>query len=545
MKLSLVWISVLAMLACRPPVVEPESFYFSSIRVDGVQSGGFYANQVKGKPEVELSFSAPVDPMSAQAQIRLFERATATPVPLTHAFSQNNQVVTVKPTQDLKSLTAYQVVINPDLISQRKTLLNTLHRFQMTTEVDPSDKFPRISDEDLLTLVQKQTFRYFWDFGHPVSGMARERNTSGDVVTSGGTGFGIMAMVVAVERGFVSREAAVERLVKLTDFLQNKAQKYHGAFAHWINGSTGQTVPFSTYDDGGDLVETAFLVQGLLTAREYFQGSTPQEQKLRATIQSIWEGVEWNWYTQGGQDVLYWHWSTNHGWRMNHRIHGWNECLITYFLAAASPTFPISKSVYDKGWAMSGQMRNGKTFEGVTLPLGYDFGGPLFFSHYSFLGLNPKGLKDAYGDYWEQNLRHTQINYLYCVRNPRNYAGYGPSSWGLTASDSPRGYAAHSPTEDLGVITPTAALSAFPYTPKESMAALHHFYYVLGDKLWGEYGFKDAYSLHNLWFADSYLAIDQGPIICMIENYRSGLLWNTFMKAPEVKKAKSVLGFIE
>ncbi len=536
---TLLWIALLSQ-SCTAQPIEPELFYFSSIRVNGQQSGGFYANNIAGKPTVELAFSAPLAKESAPEYIKLFERATAQLVESSLQFSRGDSVVTLQPKQDLKSATAYQVVIYPDLKSKKLTTLQNLHRFGMTTKVDPADKFPRISDDELLTLVQKQTFNYFWDFGHPVSGLARERNTSGDIVTSGGTGFGILAMVVAVERGFISREQAIERLTKMTDFLKNKTKTYHGVFPHWLNGATGETVAFSTYDDGGDLVETSFLMQGLLTARHYFNQSDAKETAVRKTITELWEAVEWDWHTKG-ENVLYWHWSANHGWRMNHKIQGWNECLITYFLAAASPTHPISKDVYDQGWAR--QMKNGKTFEGVTLPLGFDFGGPLFFSHYSFLALSPKGLKDSYADYWTQNRAHTEINYRYCVRNPRNYAGYSANCWGLTASDSHNGYAAHSPTEDLGVIFPTAALSAFPYTPKESMDALHHFYYVLGDKIWGEYGFKDAFNLSNLWFADSYLAIDQGPIICMIENHRTGLLWNTFMSTPEAKKGKQVLGF--
>ena len=257
----------------------------------------------------------------------------------------------------------------------------------------------------------------------------------------------------------------------------------------------------------------------------------------------IWRAVEWSWYTQGNSSKLYWHWSPNYEWKMNMPIVGWNECLITYFLAASSPTYPIDKSVYHACWTNSDHFKNGKNYYGVTLPLGFEYGGPLFFSQYSFLGLNPKGLKDQYADYWQQNLAHTQINYNYCLVNPKNYRGYGKDAWGLTASDSNNGYAAHSPTEDLGVISPTAAISAMPYMPTESMNALRFFYYKMGDKIWKDYGFTDGYNLTNIWFADSFLAIDQGPIISMIENHRTGLLWKHFMAAPEVQAGKTKLGF--
>lgn len=402
-----------------------------------------------------------------------------------------------------------------------------------------------LTDDQLLDLVQKQTFRYFWDFGHPVSGMARERSNRSfdygdEVVTTGGTGFGVMATIVASERKFITRQQAAARTKKIVDFLW-KADMFHGAFPHWLNGETGKVIRFSPKDDGADIVETSFLFQGLLTARQYYTADNAVENDIRNKILWMWEGIEWNWFTQQ-QNVLYWHWSPNNGWSMNHQLKGWNECFITYVLAASSPKFAIDKKVYDEGWANSNTFFNGKKFLGITLPLGFDFGGPLFFSHYSFLGLNPNGLKDQYADYFEQNKSHTLINHAYCVENPKHYKGYGENSWGLTASDSWQGYAAHSPSEDLGVISPTAALSAFPYTPEYSMKALKHFYFDLGGKIWSEYGFVDAFSEEHNWYAKSHLAIDQGPIICMIENYRSGLLWKLFMSSPDVKRGLDKLG---
>ena len=404
-----------------------------------------------------------------------------------------------------------------------------------------------LSDEELLDLVQRQTFRYFWDFGHPVSGMARERsNTSfgyGDeVVTTGGTGFGVMAIIVAADRQWITREQAAERLNKMVDFLL-KANHYHGVFPHWLDGATGKTIPFSRKDDGGDLVETAYLMQGLLCARAYFDGPEDPERRLRQRITWLWDDVEWNWHTAGSNNQLYWHWSPNHGWAMNFELRGWNECLITYILAASSKKYSITPQVYHKCWAQSNHFTNGKEYYGIRLPLGFDYGGPLFFAHYSFLGVDPHGLKDRYADYWEQNRNHTLINYRHCVENPKGFKGYGPDCWGLTASDNFNGYGAHNPGNDLGVISPTAALSSFPYTPEESMRALRHFYEDLGDRIWTGYGFSDAFSATKDWYADSHLAIDQGPIIVMIENYRSGLLWKLFMNIPEIRDGMKKLGF--
>ena len=412
---------------------------------------------------------------------------------------------------------------------------------------DPRQRPRNLTDEQLLDLVQRQTFRYFWDFGHPVSGMARERSNVAydygqEVVTTGGTGFGIMAIIVAADRKWITREQAATRLYKMVRWLE-KADCYHGVFPHWLHGATGKVIKFGAKDDGGDLVETSFLMEGLICARQYFTADTPLERDLRNHIGWMWDNVEWNWHTQGGQNVLYWHWSPNNGWSMNHAIHGWNECLITYVLAAASPRYAIDKAVYDQGWATGPEFKNGKDYYGIKLPLGPDLGGPLFFTHYSFLGLNPHGLSDQHADYWTQNQNHTLINYQYCVANPQKFKGYGPNSWGLTASDSYQGYAAHNPKEDLSVISPTAALSAFPYTPEQSMRALKHFYFDLGDKIWGEYGFVDGFSEEHNWQAKSYLAIDQGPIVGMMENYRSGLLWKLFMSSPDVQRGLDKLGF--
>jgi hypothetical protein len=405
----------------------------------------------------------------------------------------------------------------------------------------------KLTDSVLLDTVQKQTFKYFWDFAHPVSGMARERSNEAygygnEVVTTGGTGFGVMAVIVAADRKWITRDTAAKHLLKMVNFLL-KADSYHGVFPHWMNGATGKTIPFGRKDDGADLVETSYLFEGLLCARQYFTANNKTETELRNKIGWLWNDIEWNWFTQGGQDVLYWHWSPNNDWSMNFPIHGFNECLITYILAESAQRYPVSADVYHKGWAQGNSFKNGKTFYNYTLPLGFDYGGPLFYSQYSFLGLDPHGLKDEYADYWQQNKNHTLINYSYCVDDPKKYNGYSDSCWGLTACDTYDGYGIYSPTNDSGTIAPTAALSAFPYTPEHSMAALKYFYYHLGNKIWGEYGFTDAFCERKNWYARSYLAIDEGPIIVMIENYRTGLLWKLFMSCPEVQGGLKKLGF--
>ena len=403
-----------------------------------------------------------------------------------------------------------------------------------------------MTDEELLDMVQRYTFRYFWDFAHETSGMARERNTSENTVTSGGSGFGLMAIPVGIERGFITRQEGVDRILKVLDFLST-ADRFHGAWSHWINGNTGEVIPFSTYDNGGDIVETSYVAQGLLTIRQYFQGESEDEQQIVQLAADLWEGIEWDWYRRNDSPSIYWHWSPSYDWHMNMKVTGWNEAAIVYLLAIASPTHGVPASLWHTGWAGSPYYENGKSFYGYKLYVGWDYGGPLFFAHYSFLGFDPGDRADRYANYFDQNRNHSLIHQAYCAENPKGFEGYSSECWGLTASDDPDGYMAHEPnsSRDNGTITPTAALSSFPYTPEASMLALKYFYREQGAELWDWMGFKDAFNLERNWYADSYLAIDQGPIILMIENYRSRLLWDLFMANPEIQPMMDAIGFYD
>ncbi|MBR5674633.1 MAG: beta-glucosidase [Muribaculaceae bacterium] len=409
------------------------------------------------------------------------------------------------------------------------------------------------NDDAMLDYIQRVHFNYMWDGAEPTSGLARERihldgqypEHDQDVVTTGGSGFGIAGLVVAMERGFITREQGVERLTRIVDFLE-RADRFHGVWSHWINGPTGKVKPFGQKDNGGDLVESCFLMQGLLCVRQYLNSENETEKSLIDRINALWQGMEFDWYTRGGQDVIYWHWSPEYEWEMNFPLEGYNECLIVYVLAAASPTHTVPAACYHKGWARSGGIKSDAAPYGYPLELKHNgaeqTGGPLFWAHYSWIGLNPKGLKDQYADYWNVVRNHALSNYQYCLDNPKHYTDYGPDCWGLTASYSVDGYSAHSPGNDLGVITPTAALSSFPYTPEQSMAALKGFY-ARGESIWGKYGFYDAFSPASGWTLPRYLAIDQCTIAPMIENYRTGLLWRLFMSCPEVQQGLEKLGF--
>ncbi len=546
-RITILATALLILGACRKEAIKTpagnSSFSLKTLTLDTVHSAPYYG--ISLNPSIQVQFTSPVNRGSAQNDLQL-RSVPGTVISTTQTYEKGDSEVILVPTSPLIPITGYNVYFGSGMKSARgDSITNTPGTIGFITTIDTTDKFPRITDSSLLTLVEAQTFKYFYDFGHPVSGLARERNSSGDLVTTGGSGFGVMAILVGIQRNFITRQQGMARITEMVSFLTDSAKRYHGAFPHWMSGSTGATIPFSPQDDGADLVETSYLMEGLLCARQYFNSNTDSgEIRLRTAINSLWNGVDWNWFRQGSQNTLYWHWSPDFGWSSNQQINGWNEALISYVLAASASPDSIPKMVYDQGWARNGGIRNGNTYFGVQLPLGPALGGPLFFAHYSFLGLNPLGLSDAYANYWDQDTAQAQINYRYCVANPAHFNGYGPDCWGLTASDDNfSGYSAHSPTNDLGVISPTAAIASLPYTPQESLNALHFFYYKLGNKIWGSYGFVDAFDLTQIWFDNQFLAIDQGPQIVMIENYRSHMLWNLLMSCPEVQRGLKQLGF--
>lgn len=439
-------------------------------------------------------------------------------------------------------------------------LLTSCKSKQLTenkTSEKPKSKF---TNNQLMDKVQSDALKYFWDFAEPNSFLGRERyhedniypDNDKHVITTGGSGFGLMTILVGVDRKFIPRQEAVKKLTHIADFLE-KADRFHGAWSHWINGETGKVVPFGKKDNGGDLVETAFLVQGMICVREYFKNGNQEEKALAAKMDKLWKGVEWNWYTKGGQKVLYWHWSPTYGWEMNFPLQGYNECLITYVMAASSPDYSIDYDTYNKGWTRNGTYLSDKEKYGLPMYVKHngaeEYGGPLFWTQYSYLGLDPRSLSDQYiKNYFDLNRNQVLIDYKYCVENPKVWKGYGKNYWGLTAGysrnkDGGVGYDAHFPQNDHGVITPTAALSSMPYTPKESMAFLRFLYEEKAIFI-GQAGPYDATSInYNDWFTPRYLAIDQGTIAPMIENYRSGLLWDLFMNAPDIRAGLKKIGF--
>jgi len=509
------------------------SMKINTITLNGIAMASTPLQNIDPKKiNILVTFTQPLNETSYSSSISF------TGPSLNYTLSADGKTLTASASSKAKGLSRYSFSISSNLTSSEGYTFGG-YSAVFYTGIDSTYQFPQISDDDLLNLIEQKTFRYFWDFGHPQSGMARERNSSGDVVTTGGSGFGIMSMVVAIQRGFISKSDGLGRLDKILGFLET-CDRFHGVWPHWLNGTTGKTVPFSAKDNGGDLVETSYMIQGLLTMRQFLDSTITVEKTQINRINQLFNSVEFDWFTNG-EKTLYWEWSPDYGYNL--KIQGYNETLITYVTAASSKTHSISKDTYTSGYANNGGIRNGRSYFGYVLPLGSDYGGPLFFTHYSFLGLDPRHLVDQYADYWQQNVNQSLINWSYCVANPQKYPGYGTGIWGLTASDNPWGYNAQSPTNDLGVITPTAATSSIVYTPTQSLNAIRTFYYFLGDRLWGDYGFYDAFDIKENWWANSSLAIDQGPIICMIENYRTRLLWNLLMSAPEIQKGLTKLGF--
>ena len=418
-----------------------------------------------------------------------------------------------------------------------------------------------LSDDELLTMVQEACFRYYWDGAHPNAGMAIEITPGDDnLVALGSSGFGIMALMTGVERQFITRAQGVERLQKILRFLQ-KADRFHGVWPHYLDGRTGKTIAyFGPHDDGADLVETAFLMEGLLAARQYFDRDAAAERDIRDTITTLWKEVEWDWFRKTpDSEFLYWHWSPKYGFTISHPLVGWNETMIVYLLAIASPTHPVPASLYHTGWAGQSELAvryrqnwgrttdgdhyvNGHAYYGIPLDVGVGSGGELFFTHFSFMGFDPRAKRDRYTNYFENNRNIARIHHAYAIANPLGRAGYGDASWGRSAGVN-AGSGKPMPAGDNGTITPSAALASFPYTPDESMKALKHFYRDLGDRVWGIYGFRDGFNETENWFEDVYMGLNQAPIVVMIENYRTGLVWKRFMANPEIAPALAAIGF--
>jgi len=546
LKILVQVIVIMSVISCTAePQPTPLSVKLKS--VDGILIKKSVFSGSSNVPVIRITFSDPVNKSTVASGVSFVNKTfTKNDIPVAVKFSYENQdsTIVIQPIAALGYLQPYELKITSSLKSFNGGTISTNYILSVQTGIDPADKRPRISDEALLDSIQKSTFHYFWSYANETSGLLPDRNTaSREYCAIGATGFGIMSLPGAIERNFITREQGLARMQKMVAFLKNKTVQFKGVFPHYVNGTTGKVVSDGQLD-GYDVVETSFLMMGLLTVRQYFNASSSAEVQLRNDITSLYENVDWTYFTNGNQNSLFWSKDSN-GWGI--QLRGWNETMIAYVLAASSPTFPISKAVYEQGFAGSGSMKDGRTYYGHTLPCGQagDSGGPLYLSQFSFLGINPRGLSDEYANYETQTKNHALINYEHCKANPLNYYAYSDSCWGLTAGATKDGYKQMQPTNDLGYILPSASVASLPYAPEESMKAIKYFYYKLGDLLWTEYGFTDSFnlSIYPFWVSLEVFGYDQMNMCCAIENYRSGLIWNLFTSNPEIKAGMKKLGF--
>jgi hypothetical protein len=545
-KTLLLIIVVFTVISCTAkPESTPLSVRWKSVDGTVVKKSLFSGSSIQ--PEIRISFSDPVNKKTVEGSVSFVDKTFTKndiPVAVSITFENRDSTIVIKPVSKLEYLQTYELKITSSLKSFNDGTITTDFVLPVQTGINPSDKRPRISDEALLDTIQKATFHYFWSYASETSGLVPDRNTANrDYCAIGATGFGVMTLPGAIERSFITREQGLARMQKIVWFLKNKAAKFKGVFPHYINGITGAIVADGQLD-GYDVVETSLLMMGLLTARQYFDAPSASETQLRQDITTLYENVEWNYFTNGNQNSLFWSKDTN-GWGI--ALRGWNETMIAYILAASSPTHTIGKQVYDQGFAANGAMKDGRTYYGFTLPLGTagDSGGSLYISQFSFLGVDPRGLSDEYANYETQTRNHALINHAHCKANPLNYYAYSDSCWGLTAGATKEGYRQMKPTNDLGYILPSASVASLPYAPEEAMKAIHYFYYRLGDLLWTEYGFTDSFnlSIYPYWVALEVFGYDQMNMFCAIENYRSGLNWKLFTSNPEIKAGMKKLGF--
>jgi len=391
---------------------------------------------------------------------------------------------------------------------------------------------------------EQKVVNLFFQGAEPNSGMAYNDPSRKSVMATGATGFGIMTLIAGVERGWISREDAANHIVKIVRFLK-KAERYEGAWAHWYNVK-GEIVPFGNQNDAGEIIETTFMMGGLLTACEYFNGSSEAEKEIRTTTNEFWNTINWSHFVKDGK--FYWIWHRDTG-KYELPISGWNETLLAYILAMAAPAgHDVPVSVYKSCWQGSKNFYHaGREYYGYPLPLGGNYGEALFLAHYSMFGMDPRKMEDSYCFYWQQNQNHTMINRHYCINEaPEEYA-YDANNWGLTACagcGSHPDYVARQPQNDDGVISPAAALGSFPYTPFYStqvMLNLKSKYPAIN----GKYGFYASYCPAEKATAKNYLSMEQAPIAIMMENYRSGLLWSLLMKNEHVQRGLQLAGIHE
>jgi hypothetical protein len=405
---------------------------------------------------------------------------------------------------------------------------------------------PTLTTEALLDSLQRTSFEYFWEQANPVNGLIRDRSQTGSPCSIAAQGFGISAICIAIDHGWVTREAGRARIRLGMQTLWNGPQSdasfgvngYKGLFYHFLDINSGMR----TWSCELSTIDTALLMAGILDAREYFDTADAGDVELRALADSLYQRVDWDFMRSGGGAIKM-GWKPGTGFNGYGYWIGYNEAMILYVLALGSPTHPVPATAW--GFWTTGyqwQTQYGQTY--VIFP-------PLFGHQYSHCWIDYRHIWDSYMQargitYFENSRRATLAQQAYCIANPGGWVGYGATTWGLTASDDPDGYTAHGAPpalNDDGTITPTAPASSLPFAPEIVIPTLQNLYDTYGAMIWGQYGFKDAFNYSRFWFGPDYIGIDEGPIVIMIENYLNGAVWRRCGTSPYIVTGLARAGF--
>lgn len=437
----------------------------------------------------------------------------------------------------------------------------------LTTSVGCDDSKSETSEKEKISAFKKdlkqRTFNYFWQIVDTANFQTDDRYPTRHFTSIAATGFALASYIIGVENTYISREAAAERVHKALNWLWNSKQGpdnqgttgYKGLYYHFLNyvdGTRYKDVELSTIDSG-------LLFAGILACQSYFDKDQAIENEIRSLADSLFLRAEWDW-AMNNQDVMSMGWKPESGF-IEASWKGYNEAMILLIMAMGSPTHPIPDDSWEN-WTKTYEWESFYGYEHLNF-------GPLFGHQYSHMFIDFRGIQDAYMqekqiDYFENSRRATLANRAYCMDNPSDFKGYGENFWGLTACDGPantklmlqnrerifktynaRG-AAHGYIEDDGTITPTAAGGSIPFTPDESIATLFAMKEKFGERLYQEYGFKDAYNLtfaEEGWFNPDYIGIDQGPILIMLENHETELIWNLMKKNQYIINGLQKAGF--
>lgn len=383
-------------------------------------------------------------------------------------------------------------------------------------------------DEQFLDELERFAFRYFVEQTNPRNGLVRDRDQPDAPASIAATGFGLVAWSIAAARKWVSADAALDIILATLRFFAHEAEQVHGFFYHFLDFRTGERYQ-EKWKSELSSVDTAWLLAGVLVAKEAFPDH-PQVQKLAEQIE---ERVDWKWMCDG-QLTLRTGWTPEEGFFAG-RWDEYAEHMFMYLIALGSPTFPLPKESWD-AWE-----RNWTEYKGYR----YLDCPPLFTHQYSHAFVDFRKWRDRYADYWESAVQATLANRQFCIDHADRFKSYGPNSWGLTACDGPDGYRAYGAKEGWhdGTVAPCAAAGSLPFAPQECITALRFFRERFSERLWGRYGFRDAFNLDRNWWATDTLGIDQGITLIMIENLRSGLVWRWMARNKTLQRGLEKAGF--